>query len=74
MERWLKSEILSFDVRDTAVMSDKTCKAANDILKVPIAFTSPFCSCTFTFMSFMYNSSENVEIIVVMFLFLSFRL
>ncbi|XP_022989080.1 protein RST1 isoform X1 [Cucurbita maxima] len=33
MERWLKSEVFSFDVRDTAVISEKTCKAANAILK-----------------------------------------
>ncbi|XP_038904942.1 protein RST1 isoform X2 [Benincasa hispida] len=33
MERWLKSEVLSTDDRDTAVISEKTSKAANEILK-----------------------------------------
>ncbi|KAE8651262.1 protein RST1 isoform X2 [Cucumis sativus] len=33
MERWLKSEVLSSDVRDTVVISEKTSKAANEILK-----------------------------------------
>ncbi|KAL0554842.1 hypothetical protein IC582_008770 [Cucumis melo] len=33
MERWIKSEVLSSDVRDTAVISEKTSKVANEILK-----------------------------------------
>lgn len=47
MERWLKSEILSFDVRDTAVISEKTCKAANEILKVPLSLPSYVIPLTF---------------------------
>ena len=47
MERWLKSEVFSFDVRDTAVISERTCKAANAILKVPVSLSWPsyFLSC-----------------------------
>lgn len=70
MERWLKSEVLSSDVRDTVVISEKTSKAANEILKVPVAVA--LCS-ILNFMSVIYSSSENVEMLILILLFLSFR-
>lgn len=71
MERWIKSEVLSSDVRDTAVISEKTSKVANEILKVHVA-VALLCS-TLNFMSVIYISSENVGILILMLLFLSFR-
>lgn len=63
MERWLKSKVLSFDVRDAAVISEKTCKAANEILKVPVAVA--FLFCTFIFESVTCNCSENDSNVVI---------
>lgn len=71
MERWLNSEVLSTDVRDTVVISGKTSKAANEILKVPIAVALLYS--TLNFISVIYIISENVEILILMLLFLPFR-